>query len=205
VLIMSNRSTRRVLVAALLALAGLALVGCGGAVQVALTAQHADGITQPDRRPRTARFDRPEFAITFDYPAGLTERTDVTVGSQAGTAGAQDVDVAVALGRQDMIVVDRHQLSGPVTEADLDRAKVEFDGLAAQFAGQPASGTELTVAGLPALAYSVPLRRIETGQSQFTVIFDGATQYTMNCQSTAAHRSEMASACRTALDTLRRR
>jgi hypothetical protein len=86
-LIMSNRSIRRALVAALLALSGLALGGCGGVVHVALTAQRADGITAPDRRPGTARFDRPESAISFDYPAGMTERTDVIMGRQAGRYG----------------------------------------------------------------------------------------------------------------------
>jgi len=142
------------------------------------------------------------FAISFDYPAGMTEHSDLNIATRVGASSTRDVDVAEALADHDMIVVERHELGAMVTPADLDRVKVRFDALVSQLAGQPASGTELTVAGLPALSYSVPVRTIATGQSHYIVIFDGATQYSLNCQSTAAHRTEMASACRTALDTL---
>jgi hypothetical protein len=118
---MSNRSTRRALVSALLALTGLALGGCGGAVHIALTAQRADGITAPDRLPGTARFDRPEFAISFDYPAGMTEHTDLTVDTRVGGSNTRDVDVAEVLSDHDMIVVERAGHAAPALAGRLIR------------------------------------------------------------------------------------
>jgi len=94
-------------VSALLALTGLALGGCGGAVHIALTAQRADGITVSDPLPGTTRFNRPEFAISFDYPAGMTEHSDLNIATRVGASSTRDVDVAEALADHDMIVVER--------------------------------------------------------------------------------------------------
>ena len=61
------------------------------------------------------------------------------------------------------------------------------------------------MAGLPALTYAeVPVASVEGGQSRLVVVFDGRTEYLINCQSTPEKRSEINEACDLAVETLRR-
>lgn len=149
------------------------------------------------------RFDRPELALVFDYPKQMTAVLDgITYAVHAGPQSSSGLDVAVAFDQRNAIVVHRQMLRIPITDANLGEYKKEFDDVASHVAGARVSGTDVTAAGRPGLEYDFPYTDIPTAQSRLVFIVDGATEYALTCQSTAAHRAEMASACQTALNTL---
>jgi hypothetical protein len=103
---------------------------------------------------------------------------------------------------EDVLVLDVGWIAFPITESNVDTVSDQFAGeLAAIFRlarGRVTKGpTRLTVGGLPALRFEgstltpdgVPVR------SQVTAVFDGRTQYFMNCQFTDERAEEMKRGC----------
>lgn len=127
--------------------------------------------------PGNARFDRPEFALAFDYPGQMRLRSDVHVGLRAGPPAPSEIELAVALDQRNGIMVEQRTLHVRVTDANFSEAKREGDEVMSQLAGVPVSGTEILAAGLPGLEYSFPIGNVPTQQSRYVVIFDGATEY----------------------------
>ena len=167
-----------------LATAALALGACGGG---------GDG-----------RFEADGFAITFEYPKDFEESEDVTISEQRGSK-AQD-SRAVGLDEDNGIIVQRYGLKRSINGNNLHLAKAEFDGLVRALSPDAAKGQTAEIAGLPALRYrNVPVRSVEDGRSRLIVLFDGRTEYLINCQSTPDKRDEVDEACDKAVDTLRRR
>lgn len=168
----------------ILALTALGLGACGGG---------SDG-----------RFDEKGFAITFEYPEDFEESDDVTISQQQG-AEAED-SRAVGMDSDNGIVVQRYALQRGIDEEELDLAKAEFDALLADLSPDAKEGETTEVAGLPALLYAdVPVRSVERGQSRLVVLFDGRTEYLINCQSTPEKRDEVEEACDLAVETLERK
>lgn len=162
------------------ALAVVALASCG---------DESDGV-----------FEHEGFPFTFEYPEEFEETDEVTLGEELG--GAADESAAIGIEENDLIAIQSFTLRVEVDQSNLDQAKREIDGLVRQL--DPDVSTEPTdVAGLPALtADRVVVPGIEDGESRLTIIFDGDQEYVFNCQSTSAHRAEVAEACDMALDTL---
>ena len=89
-----------------------------------------------------------------------------------------------------------------VDEDNIDQAKDELDGLISQLDSN-ASGTIGETAGLPSVTYEdVPLETPTDGESTLVAIFDGETEYLLNCQSTPDHRDEVQTGCDQALATV---
>lgn len=153
--------------------------------------------------PGNARFDRPGYALTFDYPSRLQPRTDVSYSRTAN--GSPNDMVAFVLDANNAIVVDRRVLDGSVTDANLDHVEPKADSAASEVAGTAVHGTEVEVAGLPGLEYRISINSVPPNQSRYVIAFDGATEYTLDCQSTADHRAEIDAACQTAVATLHHR
>jgi hypothetical protein len=171
--------------AALLVLATvLAAAGCGGG--------DAGG-------PKT--FADEEFAITFQYPGSFEELEDVSIASTAGAASKE----TRALGRneQNVILVDRYDLRIEVTQENLADVKPEVDRVVSQAAGQELSGEEIEVGGLPGYEYVFDLEDPPNARTRFLVLFHGATEYALNCQSTPQQRDELDAACQLVMDTLK--
>ena len=82
------------------------------------------------------------------------------------------------------------------------RAGVALDRVISQLAGKSVSGREVEYGGLPGYEYVIALKNPADGQSRLAVLFDQATEYLINCQSTPEKRDAVESACRTALDSL---
>ncbi len=168
----------------LLALAALGLGACGG------------GGDPP-------RFEAEGFRISFEYPEGFEESEDVTINEQQGSQAEESR--AVGLDEDNGIIVQRYGLKRSIDAGNLDLAKAEFDALVAGLSPDAAKGKTTEVAGLPALTYAeVPVASVEGGQSRLVVVFDGRTEYLINCQSTPEKRSEINEACDLAVETLRR-
>jgi hypothetical protein len=163
-------------------LVGLVAAGCGG----------------DEGGPQT--FDDEDFAITFQYPASFQELEDVSIASTAGAASKETR--ALGLNEQNVILVDRYDLRIEVTKENLADVKPEVDQVVSQAAGQELSGEEIEVGGLPGYEYIFDLEDPPEARTRFLVLFHGATEYALNCQSTPQQRDEVDAACRLVTDTL---
>ena len=149
------------------------------------------------------RFEEEGFAISFEYPDGFEETDDVTLSEQRGSEAQESR--ALGLDEDNGIIVQRYRLQQSIDSETLDVAKAEFDQLIAGLAADAPEGEKTEVGGLPALSYSdVPVSSPADAQSRLIVVFDGRTEYLINCQSTPEKRAEIDEACDLAVDTLER-
>jgi hypothetical protein len=181
---MTNRLRRAMPVA--LAISALAAAsGCGGG---------DDG---------AARFAEDGFSISFEHPSSFDEIEDVSIASTAGAASERTT--ARGLDEQNLILVSRYDLDTAVSSANVARIKPEVDAVVSQAVGRTLSGAELEIGPLPGYEYRFGLDSQPPVRSRLIVLFDGETEYTLNCQSTQDLRDEIDAACERAVATLERR
>jgi len=154
-----------------------------------------------DSETETATFSGSGFPFTFEYPGDWELTDDVTVDQSVG--GAPDETIALGLDNDNAIVLQRFTLSLEVDEANLDRAKAEFDSLVQELDPEAIGAETGEIASYPSLDYeSIALTTPAEGESRFIVLFEGDQEYLINCQSTPENREEVESACERALETL---
>jgi hypothetical protein len=146
-------------------------------------------------------FDEPEFAIRFNYPKAFNA-VDVRIGSSAGARPA--AQKAIGLSKTDnVVIVTRYNLQRRVTEDNLDTIKPEADKLFSRLAGKDLKAKVTTVAGMPALEYEAfDLQRPKGARSRLLVLFDGVTEYLINCQSMPDQRAQLEKGCDVVRDSL---
>jgi hypothetical protein len=138
-------------------------------------------------------FDEPEFAIRFRYPEAFNQ-VQVRIGSSAGARPA--AQRAIGLKGDNVVIITRYNLQRRVTASNLDDVKPEADKLFSRLAGKDLKGEVTSVGGLPALEYEAfDLRRPAKAQSRLLVLFDGVTEYLVNCQSMPDQRKQVEAAC----------
>jgi hypothetical protein len=147
-------------------------------------------------------FDEDGFGISFEHPVSFDEIEDVSIASTAGARSKQSA--ARGLDERNLILVDRYELGTAVTGSNLARVKPELDRVLSNAADQPLRGTRVEVGGLPGYEYTFDLASRPPVRSRFIVLFDGPTEYTLNCQSTVDLRADVEAACRQAVRTLER-
>jgi hypothetical protein len=137
--------------------------------------------------------------VSFDYPAGWEEGTR---GTAAETGDADEVwEVAFVLDSASVVSVTAYRMNMPVTAENLDAAKAEVDEsvreLFEQEGGTVQAGPEeITVAGMPGLRFRATGTLGGTSfESTLVFIFDGATEYYLNCQATAGWAEEIERGC----------
>ncbi|MFN2471500.1 MAG: hypothetical protein ABR583_11050 [Gaiellaceae bacterium] len=167
----------------LFAVAALALAGCGGS---------------SDSGPET--FSDDEFNVTFEYPGEFDRVDDINVASTAG--GSAKARKGVGLDDHNLIILTRFDLNIAITESNLAKTKEEIDTVVGQAAGSKVSGERTEAGGMPGYEYRFPITEPVNGESRFIVLFDGKTEYTLNCQSTDEKRSDVEAACAMALETI---
>jgi len=179
----------------LVTVAVLLLAGCGGG-------GGGDGGAAGDgAKAKTKTFEDDRFGITFEYPDDFRLGSVTDVQKTAG--GSSTADQGVGLDDDNAIFVSRYELATEVTEDNVDAAAAELDGVVGDLVGTKLTGRRVDVGGLIAFRYDdVAVTQPAGGQSDLVFLFDGSTQYQLNCQSTAAHRSRMDDACQLAVDTL---
>ncbi len=179
-----------------LSLAAAIIAGCGGDddEEATTAADETTESTEP------GVFDQPEFDITFEYPTGFEPLEDISFNRSAGSSAV--ATAGVGLDETNLIAVQRFDLNTEVTEDNIDAVRPEADELFSQLAGEEVQGKDVEVGGLPALEYEIQLTDPPDAQTRATAIFDGRTQYLLNCQSTPAEADAVEEACDTALDTL---
>lgn len=157
------------------------LAGCGG----------SDGPEQ---------FDEDGFGITFEYPGDFERTEDVDIAQSAGQA---QKTVALAQSEDNAIFVQRYALNRAVTAKDADAIRSELDQVLARLASTDVKGRQIDVGEPLAFRYEIEkLRQPEDGRSTIVAVFDGRTEYFLNCQSVPDGREELEEACERAIDTL---
>lgn len=173
--------TSRLHLAASIAVASLALAGCGG-----------------DEEPAT--FENDGFPITFEYPGDWEESEDVSIDQELG--GQADETIAIGIDDANGIILQRFTLAMEVTEENLDLAEMEFEGLL-QSIDPDVDAEQSEVAGYPALTIDgIALTEPEDGESRFTILFDGDQEYLLNCQSTPEEREAIEAGCDMAVESI---
>jgi hypothetical protein len=148
-------------------------------------------------------FNTDGIGVTFTYPSSFKRITKISFQQSAGApAAARD---AVALDHDNLISVSRYDLKVPITSQNLATYKGEVDAIIGQLAGRRISGRRVEYGGLPGYEYEISLTRPANGLSRMAVLFDRATEYLINCQSTPSKRDQVEAGCRKALDTLKRK
>lgn len=141
--------------------------------------------------------------FSFTYPEDWEESDfDVQFGEQATTAALSPEAGA------NILLVGAGRQNVPVTEENIDGLSDAFaaqvDQEARKLRGKVTSGpSRMTVGGLPALSFEVSAVN-QSGthtQSQLLLIFDGRTQYFLNCQYTPSGADEMKQGCDQAVES----
>jgi len=180
---------------ALLAAAAL-VAGCGGGDEESSSSEPA--AVQAGAETNET-FSEEGFDITFEYPEDFEVLEDVQFSRSAGVeAGAT---TGVGLDGTNLLAVQRFDLNMEVSDQNFATVKSEADQVFSQAAGEQVTGEEIEVAGLPALEYAVTVDEAEDVQTRAVAVFDGNTEYLLNCQSGADQRELILAACDLALET----
>jgi hypothetical protein len=141
---------------------------------------------------------------SFAYPGEWSELEVAGTEIQVGTH-PQRPPVYLgpeAPGRPDFLMVSITRLRRSVTEDNLDEAADEFADVARRVFQQVPQGrlvngpTQVTVGGLPALRFegAFNLKGFHV-QNRVIVVFDGKTEYSLNCQFTRGDPEGVARGC----------
>src|SRR6266568_119037 len=138
--------------------------------------------------------------VSFKYPA----RWHIGGAETTARAGGAEVLWETAVGpstKWDVIEVDAYRVNRPVTAQNIDAVIPEVESVTRQLFDQlggavQAGPEKITMAGLPAVRFR------GTGtldgslvESIVVVAFSGTTEYSVNCQHTAARAAEVERAC----------
>ena len=145
-------------------------------------------------------FDESGFDVTFEYPAAFETRDDYGATVTAGAGPAEET--AVMLDDENGIVVAKYELNITVDEENIGEIKPDIDSLATQVAGKSVETEQIELAGLPGFRFEADVEKPKNGRSRIAILFDGDTEYTVNCVSTPEKRAEVEMACDRALETL---
>lgn len=149
------------------------------------------------------KFEADGIGVTFKYGSPFKPITDISFGQSAGADAA--ARAGVAIDRDNALIVSRYDLKVTITKENLAKYKGEVDMVIGQLAKKAVSGREVEYGGLPGYEYAISLAKPVDGLSRMAVLFDQATEYLVNCQSTPPERDKVETACRKALDTLARK
>jgi hypothetical protein len=148
-------------------------------------------------------FDADGIGVTFKYPPDFKPIKNISFAQSAGANAVARAGVSVDTANA--IIVSRYDLKVAITKDNLAKFKGEVDNVISQLAGKRVSGREVEYGGLPGYEYAVSLTKPANGLSRLVVLFDRATEYLLNCQSTPPKRNKVEDACRKTLDTLGRK
>lgn len=171
--------------------------GCGGGDEEEGSSSEPEA-AQPSTETNET-FSEEGFDIAFEYPEDFEVLEDVQFSQSAGVPAANTT--GVGLDGTNLLAVQRFDLNTKVTDQNFQAVKKEADQVFSQAAGEQVSGEETEVAGLPALQYDVTIDAAEDIQTRAIAIFDGNTEYLLNCQSGAEQREVIEAACDLALET----
>jgi hypothetical protein len=147
--------------------------------------------------------------FSFSYPEEWTEGEEFEARAQLGREATSQVAVAPGHG-QDGVLVEVGPVSPSISGGNIDQFKAEFaqavESLFQEVEGELTAGpARVQVGGLPALRFEatgVTSQGVRT-RSRLTLVFDGLTQYTVNCQFTPEGAEEIERGCDQVLSSFR--
>jgi hypothetical protein len=148
-------------------------------------------------------FDADQIGVKFKYSPRFHPIEDIDFGQSAGAEAV--AQAGVALDKVNAIILSRYDLNATIDKDNLAKFKGEVDDVISQLAGHRVSGREVEYGGLPGYEYVIDVKNPAQGQSRMAVLFDQATEYLINCQSTPPDRDDIEAGCRKALDTLEKK
>lgn len=155
----------------------------------------------PIEQPEAKTFTNDEFGFTFRYPDYLELGAATSIDKS--TPGEPVARQILFIDEDNGIIVSRYDLDFAVTDENLDDVRDEFDGIVAELTGLDVTGRRTTVGGFAAFRYdNLDLAVPPDGVSDLAFLFDGRTEYQLNCQSTPANRARVDDVCAMVFDTL---
>jgi hypothetical protein len=153
------------------------------------------GYTPPNVTPAGGTQTYRAHGVSFDYPAGWQEE-DLPASGWLWEAQFSPGPTA------DLISVEANRLSIPVTAGNLPHLTPKLEPILRRVFVQKrgamrAGPQQITVGGLPALRVqgTGTLQDGTVWGSTLLFVFNGTTEYEINCQHTRAHAGEMQRAC----------
>jgi len=179
----------RVRAAALLTVAVLALGACKASVNV------SSGESSPAAASGGSN-TYSDNGVTFQYPSSWTTHAPASMAAQTGSA---QWTTTLASGQgQNLIIVTAYGLNFAVNSGNIDKIKSQVSqtlGNIAQQAGGTFGGNlaPTTMGGFP--GYQADITVGGGLASSVVVVFDGQTEYFMNCQYDSSGKSDVLAAC----------
>jgi hypothetical protein len=141
-----------------------------------------------------------ENGISFHYPTNWQRISGL--GQSASTANRPLFEISVGIDDHDVVQLSSYQLQATVTDANIDAALGEFSSLFRRLATQ-AGGTVVTpftvehATGLPGITGVITAKNPQgiDVESVIHVVFNGTSEYLLNCQYTADTKAEILTGC----------
>ncbi|PZS23012.1 MAG: hypothetical protein DLM61_24805 [Pseudonocardiales bacterium] len=161
-------------------LAAVALAGCG-------SSDKGSGSSTEEQSQGSQTFmATKDLPLSFSYPTGLrrgslTTNQNLGGGRPVGTAG-------LGLDHDNVIGVSRYRLRKPANLDDPGFRRA-LDALVSKLSLRhrgAASGRRVRFGGVPGLQYRIRVAKPASARSRVTFLFDGTTEYEIDCQSTPA-------------------
>lgn len=163
----------------------IALAGCGGG-------------------DSAETFDKSGFDVTFEYPSEMDESDKVSIAQSAGNAARATEGVQYT--KQDVIAIQRYDLNREIDEDNIDLAKAELDRLVTQLSSGAEPGDTGKVGEFDSVEYEdLELRQPEGARTRLIALFDGDTEYLINCQYTPDRKDDIEKACDQILESIEKK
>jgi hypothetical protein len=164
-----------------------------GIVVVAL----AVGLLLIFRGPGSKTFGK--HGVSFEYPGGWKEITDLTFQSHVGSATTSD---GVGPDTQSFVILATYRINSPIGPSNIDDFRQSVVDAIRQVA-QGAGGTivagpaRVTMDGLPGYRFEIRGKNAAGTAigSRVVLVFHGQTEYFLNCQHTDSRAAEIENGC----------
>jgi PsbP-like protein len=143
--------------------------------------------------------------ISFDYPDDWNEAEET---STAVSSGNQRWSESFGIDENNFVTLTEYEVNIDVSDENIADLEGEIgqtiEGLTQQAGGTVEEGpSEVTMGGLPGFRFKLSGVEAEGGtvDSSIVLVFDGTTEYFLNCQFTAEHRDEIDEGCTQIIDS----
>jgi hypothetical protein len=143
--------------------------------------------------------------ITFTYPGGWNEAEET---STAVSSGNQRWSESFGIDGNNFVSLTEYELNIEVGEENISELEQEIgetiEQLTQQAGGSVDEGpSEVTMGGFPGFRFELSGVEAEGGTvaSSILLVFDGTTEYFLNCQFTDEHKDEIDEGCTQIIDS----
>lgn len=151
----------------------------------------------------TATFEEDGYPFTFEYPGDWGDASDISLNNEVGSGNASNLK-GVGPADDNGIFLATYTTSEPITDKNIDQAKAVLDRILGQSAPS-ARGTVGDIGGYPSVSFeAVPVSDPSDAETDIVALFDGTSEYFINCQWTPDHEDEVKAACEQLRSTLKK-